>query len=273
MLPPGDLRRAARVFCSAEKICIITAWTKRFFGFSELLQEGTRRMRYSAVVFDLDGTLLDTLADIADAANRVLVKHGLAAHELDSYRQFVGEGVRVLFERSLPREACTSERVTACADDFRQAYAECWNIRTHPYDGVEELLSALVDRNVRLAVLSNKPDNFTKACVREYFPKFSFEAVLGQRDGVPRKPDPAGALEIAAIMDLAPDQFLYVGDTAVDMQTALAAEMFPVGVLWGFRPLTELHAGGARAVIEHPAELLRWFAPGNFGASSTTDTV
>ena len=198
MHPPGDLRRAARVFCSAEKICIITAWTKRFFGFSELLQEGTRRMRYSAVVFDLDGTLLDTLADIADAANRVLVKHGLAAHELDSYRQFVGEGVRVLFERSLPREACTSERVTACADDFRQAYAECWNIRTHPYDGVEELLSALVDRNVRLAVLSNKPDNFTKACVREYFPKFSFEAVLGQRDGVPRKPDPAGALEIAA---------------------------------------------------------------------------
>jgi phosphoglycolate phosphatase len=224
-------------------------------------QEGPQHMHYSAVVFDLDGTLLDTLADIAEAANRVLVQRGLAAHELDAYRQFVGEGVRVLFERSLPREACTRELIDACADDFRQTYAECWNIRTHPYDGIESLLSALVERKVRLAVLSNKPDNFTKACVREYFPQFPFEAVLGQRDGVPRKPDPAGALEIAAVMDLAPDRFLYAGDTAVDMQTALAAEMFPVGVLWGFRPLPELLAGGAQAVIEHPAELLRWFPP------------
>jgi phosphoglycolate phosphatase len=178
---------------------------------------------------------------------------------LDSYRQFVGEGVQVLFERSLPSEACTGELVAACADDFRQVYADCWNIRTHPYDGIEALLSTLVTRNVRLAVLSNKPDRFTKACVREYFPDFPFEAVLGQRDGVPRKPDPVGALEIAAVMDLAPDEFLYVGDTAVDMQTAIAAGMFPVGVLWGFRPLPELLAGGSRAVIEHPAELLRWF--------------
>ena len=120
MHPPRVPRRAARVFCSTKKSCIMTGCTKRFFGFSESLQEGTQRMQYSAVVFDLDGTLLDTLADIAEAANRVLVNHGLAAHELDSYRQFVGEGVRVLFERSLPPEACTSERLDACADDFRR---------------------------------------------------------------------------------------------------------------------------------------------------------
>jgi phosphoglycolate phosphatase len=215
-------------------------------------------MSYSAIIFDLDGTLLDTLADIAEAANRVLVKHGLSAHVLDSYRQFVGEGLRVLFERSLPGEACNEELLAACAEDFRQAYAECWNVRTRPYDGIVELLSCLVTREVRLAVLSNKPDAFTKACVRGYFPEFPFESVLGQRDGVPRKPDPAGALEIAAAMDVAPDQFLYVGDTAVDMRTALAAGMFPVGVLWGFRPLPELLAGGAQAVIQRPQELLRW---------------
>jgi phosphoglycolate phosphatase len=219
-------------------------------------------MDYSAIIFDLDGTLLDTLADIAEAANRVLVQRGFAPHPLDSYRQFVGEGVRVLFERSLPHEACSDEVLAACGEDFRQVYAQCWNVQTRPYDGIEDLLSLLVTRGVRLAVLSNKPDVFTKSCVREYFPQFPFEAVLGQRDGTPRKPDPAGAREIAATMDLAPDRFLYLGDTAVDMQTALAAGMFPVGALWGFRPLSELLSGGARVVIERPAALLQWFAAG-----------
>lgn len=219
-------------------------------------------MDYLAVVFDLDGTLLDTLADIAEAANRVLVQHGFDPHPQDSYRQFVGEGVRVLFQRSLPPAACRDEVLAACAEDFRQAYAECWNVQTRAYEGIEDLLSALVTRGVRLAVLSNKPDVFTKSCVREYFPQFPFEPVLGQRDGTPRKPDPAGAREIAAAMDLAPNRFLYLGDTAVDMRTALAAGMFPVGALWGFRPLPELVSGGARAVIERPAELLQWFGAG-----------
>lgn len=216
-------------------------------------------MPYTAVVFDLDGTLLDTLADIAQAANRVLVQRGLAAHDIDAYRLFVGEGVRVLFERALPPTACSDELIAACAEDFRQAYAECWNVQTRPYEGIDDLLAALVARGVRLAVLSNKPDEFTQACVREYFARFPFEAVLGQREGVPRKPDPAGAREIAAQLDIAPERMLYVGDTAVDMQTALAAGMFPLGVSWGFRPRSELLAGGAQALIDRPAELLPWF--------------
>lgn len=217
-------------------------------------------MDYSAVIFDLDGTLLDTLDDIGEAANRVLIQRGFAPHPPDSYRYFVGEGVRVLFERSLPVEARTADVLAACAEDFRRAYAECWNVQTRPYDGIEDLLAALVGRGVRLAVLSNKPDVFTKLCVREYFPRFPFAAVLGQRDGTPRKPDPAAAREIAAAMDLAPERFVYLGDTAVDMQTALAAGMFPVGALWGFRPVAELLSGGAREVIDRPAELLRWFS-------------
>jgi phosphoglycolate phosphatase len=217
-------------------------------------------MQYAAIVFDLDGTLLDTLIDIAHAANRVLVQRGMSAHPIDAYRQFVGEGVRVLFERSLSQTVCTDELVAACAEDFRDAYAQCWNVQTRPYDGIDDLLSTLVTRDIRLAVLSNKPDVFTKACVGEYFPKFPFEAVLGQREGIPRKPDPAGAVEIAALMDLAPERILYVGDTAVDMQTANAAGMFPVGVSWGFRPRSELLAGGARAMIDRPEELLQWFS-------------
>ena len=216
-------------------------------------------MQYAAAVFDLDGTLLDTLADIAHAANRVLVQRGLPAHPLDAYRRFVGEGVRVLFERSLGDVPDKEQMMAVCSEDFRQAYADCWNVQTRPYDGIDDLLTALVHRGVRMSVLSNKPDRFTKACIREYFPEIRFEAVLGQRDDVPRKPDPAGAREIAALMDLPPERILYVGDTAVDMQTANAAGMFPVGVLWGFRPLAELLDGGAQAVIEHPAELLRWF--------------
>jgi phosphoglycolate phosphatase len=215
-------------------------------------------MPATAIVFDLDGTLLDTLTDIAQAANRVLVQRGQAAHDVDAYRLFVGEGVRVLFERALPPSACSDELLAACAEDFRQAYAQCWNVQTRPYDGIEDLLAALVSRGVRLAVLSNKPDEFTKACVREYFFRFPFEAVLGQREGVPRKPDPAGAHEIAALLDVAPERMLYVGDTAVDMRTALAAGMFPVGVSWGFRPRSELLAGGAQALIDRPEELLAW---------------
>jgi len=210
-------------------------------------------------MFDLDGTLLDTLADIGEAANRVLVQRGFAPHPLDSYRYFVGEGLRVLIERSVPGGTCSDELLAAYAEEFRQAYAESWNVHTRPYEGIEELLSALVARGVRLAVLSNKPDAFTKSCVEEYLARFPFEWVLGQRDGTPRKPDPAGALEIAAAMDLPPGRFLYLGDTAVDMQTALAAGMFPVGALWGFRPLSELQSGGAQAVIERPGELLQWF--------------
>ncbi len=224
-------------------------------------------MSYSAVLFDLDGTLLDTLADIAAAANRVLAQHGAPTYPVAAYRHFVGEGVRVLFERSLPQASGVDETLAACVDQFREAYAQCWNDQTRPYDGIEDLLGTLVSRGVSVAVLSNKPDVFTKACVQEYFPTIPFVTVLGQREGVPRKPDPAAALEIASLMNLPVERILYVGDTAVDMQTATGAGMFPIGVLWGFRPREELVASGARELIAHPRELLERMAIGNGHAS------
>jgi phosphoglycolate phosphatase len=213
-------------------------------------------MKFCAVLFDLDGTLLDTLADIADAANLVLKAYGYREHAIDVYKQLVGEGVRVLFERALPSEKRTPPVIEQCAEDFREAYSRLWNIQTRPYDGVQDLLDALVARGVKMAVLSNKPDGFTKRCVAQYFPNSPLYPVLGQRDDVPRKPDPAGALEIAERLSIPADQFVYLGDTAVDMQTAAAAGMYPVGALWGFRSREEIVDGGARKLIERPEELL-----------------
>jgi phosphoglycolate phosphatase len=213
-------------------------------------------MRFRAVLFDLDGTLLDTLEDIALAANAVLAGRGFRTHEVDAYRHFVGEGVSMLFRRALPEAEANADLIARCAGEFREEYGRTWNVHTRPYDGVPELLDVLAAARLPQAVLSNKPDEFTQRCVREYLSNWEFRVVLGQREGVPRKPDPAGALEIAAAAGVPPEHFLYLGDSATDMQAALSAGMHPVGALWGFRPLEELQAGGARAIIRRPMELL-----------------
>ena len=181
---------------------------------------------YKAVLFDLDGTLTDTLQDIADAMNRALRLHGLPEWPVDAYRYLVGNGAEVLSER------CVRERqeLSAAVRQTYQAYYETHNlVQTKPYEGVPEMLQALVDRGIRLAVLSNKPDADTKAVVRHFFPEIPFAVVRGQVEGVPVKPDPTGALAVADEMGLAPGDFLYLGDTAVDMECALAAGMHPVG--------------------------------------------
>ena len=213
-------------------------------------------MEFPAVIFDLDGTLLDTLADIADSANRVLAARGWPTHPVDAYRQFVGEGASRLFERALPADRRQPEVVAECVAGFRQAYAENWNVQTKAYDGVAELLDALSARDVMMAVLSNKPDSFTRRCVDEYLSRWRFEVVLGLREGVPRKPDPAGALEIAARLDAATDRFVYLGDSATDMRTARSAGMRAVGAAWGFRSMDELESAGAEVVIQRPMDFL-----------------
>ena len=211
---------------------------------------------YSGVIFDLDGTLLDTLRDIAQAANNVLRKFGYPDQPIDAYRYFVGNGVRVLFQRALPEQHRDPATVDACAVAFRETYSRLWNVHTRPYAGVDELLRSIVAIPLSMAVLSNKPHAFTELCVAEYLPKYDFRVVLGQREGVPQKPDPTGALEIAAQLGLPPNRIVFVGDTAVDMQTAIAAGMLPVGVRWGFRPERELIEAGAQSVLGEPAELL-----------------
>jgi phosphoglycolate phosphatase len=213
-------------------------------------------MSHDAVLFDLDGTLLDTLADIAHAANEALVRSGLPEHPPEAYRRFIGDGVATLFRRALPPEAVEEGLVERCVAAFRDAYERCWDRSSRPYDGIPELLDALAGRGLALAVLSNKPDDFTRRCAEAFLGRWPLRAVLGQRPGVPRKPDPAGALEVADRLGIPAGRFLYVGDSAVDMETARRAGMHPVGVSWGYRPAEELWASGAAAVIHRPAELL-----------------
>ena len=208
---------------------------------------------YKAVLFDLDGTLTDTLVDIADAMNRALRLHGLPEWPVEAYRYLVGNGAKVLSER------CVRERqeLSAAVRQTYQAYYETHNlVQTKPYEGVPELLHALHERGVGLAVFSNKPDADTKAVVRHFFPEIPFAVVRGQVEGVPVKPDPTGALAVADEMGLAPGDFLYLGDTAVDMECALAAGMHPVGALWGFRTEEELRQSGAEHLARQPGDLL-----------------
>jgi phosphoglycolate phosphatase len=209
-----------------------------------------------AVVFDLDGTLLDSLGDIADSANEVLSSRGYATFADDSYRYFVGEGVRELFYRALPAGDVNEDIVQGCMDDFKQVYRRRWNIRSVLYDGIAELLVALVGRGIRMAVLSNKPHEATLRCVNHFLADHPFDHVFGQREGVPRKPDPTAANEIKSSLSLTGEQCLYVGDTATDMQTAVGSEMIAVGVEWGFRPREELLENGARHLVQQPSMLL-----------------
>lgn len=210
---------------------------------------------FKAVMFDLDGTLLDTLDDIADSANKILTRHGYPTHSNDDYRYFVGDGVRMLVRRVLPESARSDQLMEKMHREFREEYGRNWKAKTKPYDGVPEMLDGLAARRLKFAVLSNKPDDFTKQCVKELLPMWRFDIVLGHHDRLPPKPDPTGALQIADQLGIAPEKFLYLGDTATDMKTAVRAGMFPVGVLWGFRPLSELKAGGARAIIEKPQDV------------------
>lgn len=215
-------------------------------------------MPHRAVLFDLDGTLLNTLEDIATAGNAALAECGFASYTTDEFRLLVGAGVRKLFERALPPDAVTPDSIDRCVAKFRDIYRTTWNIHTRPYEGVPELLEELVGRRVSLAVLSNKPDEFTRQCVHEYFANVPFAAVLGEKPGVPPKPDPTGARQIAAALGLPAGEFLYLGDTDIDMETARSAGMTPLGALWGFRSREELVAAGAGGVIAHPREVGDW---------------
>ncbi len=214
------------------------------------------KKQFKAILFDLDGTLLDTLEDIGRAMNHILKERGFPVHKMDAYRYFVGEGAAILVTRTLPEKDRNEGTIGECLDAFKKYYASNWQVKTRPYDGVPEMLDALAARDFKLVILSNKPQEFTRLCVEELLSKWNFDLVFGMRNSVPPKPDPAGALEAAEGLRLLPSDFLYVGDTAIDMKTAISAGMFPVGALWGFRTREELIENGAEALIKHPLELL-----------------
>ena len=209
----------------------------------------------AAIVCDLDGTLLDTLEDLADSVNIVLAEHGLPVHPVQAYRYFVGDGASVLITRVLPEGSRNTGLHAACLQRFREVYATRWNLKTKPYTGIPEMLADVSRRTIRLAVLSNKPHDATLQCVAALLPSITFDIVQGQVEGVPRKPDPQGALAVAHALHAAPERCWYLGDTATDMETATRAGMFPVGVLWGFRTREELEQHGARVLLASPDQL------------------
>jgi phosphoglycolate phosphatase len=208
------------------------------------------------VIFDLDGTLLDSLEDIADSANLVLAERGHPVHAVDAYKYFVGDGAPTLIHRILPEQCRTEEEEAVCLQRYREVYAVRWNLKTAPYPGITAMLGAMAARGIRLGVLSNKPHDATEECVQGFLCDVRFHIVQGQTSDYPRKPDPAGALALARAFGLAPKECMYVGDTATDMQTAVRAGMNPVGVLWGFRQAEELTLNGAKRLVAHPSELI-----------------
>ncbi|MEZ5303807.1 MAG: HAD family hydrolase [Verrucomicrobiales bacterium] len=216
-----------------------------------------RFIKDHAFIFDLDGTLIDSLGDLADSMNAVLAANGFPEHGPDAYRYFIGDGMRELVSRALPASERGEAALERYAAQYRAEYGRRWNARTRAFDGVMPALRALADRGAKLAVLSNKPQDFTAQCVAELLGGVEFAEVRGQREGVPRKPDPAAALAIAAACGADPAETFFVGDTSVDMQTAVNAGMVPVGVLWGFRPEAELRESGARVLLREPEAIAR----------------
>lgn len=216
-------------------------------------------MRYKAVVFDLDGTLLDTLEDLAHSMNAALVQMGFPPHPVDAYCYFVGDGARVMAERALPVEKRDEAIIEICRKSFVAEYSQRWDKKTRPYPGIESMLAEVAGRGIKMAVLSNKPHNFVELSVNRFLADFHFDCVFGVQAGIPKKPDTAGVLRIATLLGVPPEQFLYLGDTNTDMRTANAAGMFAVGALWGFRAAEELTQSGAKALIEKPLDVLDFF--------------
>jgi phosphoglycolate phosphatase len=214
------------------------------------------------VIFDLDGTLLYTLEDIAASLNRVLIQRGLPGHPLDSYRQFVGSGISVLVRRVLTASgAVVADLHAGVLTDFLTDYNDHLLDNTHPYPGIMEMLEQLAASGTGLAIASNKPHGATVPLVRHFFPGLNWlqvegHQVMGEGEKYPRKPDPTVALAIATGAGISPARTLFVGDSDIDMETGRRAGMRPVGVTWGFRDREELIGAGAEAVIDHPADLM-----------------
>ena len=217
-------------------------------------------MQYKGIIFDLDGTLLDTLETLAYYCNETLKKFGIAPYEKDAYRYMVGNGAKMLVHKMLAGRDCDTEEMFEKAyPSYIEAYHANSLYKTEIYPGISELLKGLFEKNIKIAVLSNKPHEATVPILKSFFGEEIFTDMRGAMEGVPIKPDPTAALDIAEKMGISPSECVYVGDTAVDMETGKRAGFYTVGVLWGFRDREELENGGADKIAAHPDEILALF--------------
>jgi len=209
------------------------------------------------VIFDLDGTLLDTQASIADAFNRSLAEMDAPARDVEEFRFIIGDGARVAASRCLPDDRQSAQEIDRCLAGFKRHYDDTWR-DAGPYDGIEIMLDSLRG-HAQMAVLSNKDDSFTQQCIANSFDDV-FDLVLGHRPEFGLKPNPAGAQHIMQTLRVSPDDSMMVGDMAIDMKTSVACNMTGVGVLWGFRDEQELTDSGAKHIISKPSEMLKLVA-------------
>lgn len=211
----------------------------------------------NAVIFDLDGTLLDTIEDMTDAVNSALEQRGFPTRSIEEIKRCVGEGPKVFAHGALPAEVRQPEMIENLIKEYREEYAGRWTRKTRPYPGIVNLLKTLNDHSIPMSILSNKREEVVKKAVAHFLPGIAFEEIRGARPEVPLKPDTSAALQLAQCIGSGPEQVLFIGDTKTDMQTACSANMIGVGVLWGFRTADELRRYGAKHLIADPLEILK----------------
>ena len=213
-------------------------------------------MKFKGIIFDLDGTLVNSLEDISDAMNTVLTNLNYPTHTYDTYQYFIGSGLRNLVSKALPASNNTEDQIETCFQTMINEYRKNCTLKTKPYEGIITLLDELVSQNIKLAVFSNKADELTKKIAAEIFPAY-FDAAVGLSTEELKKPNPFEAVEISKNWNLKTEEILFVGDSDIDMQTANNANMFAVGVSWGYRTKEELIASGAKTVINKPLDLIQ----------------
>jgi phosphoglycolate phosphatase len=212
-------------------------------------------MNNKAIIFDLDGTLIDSLEDIAVCMNQVLEELNLRSHKIEDYKYFVGGGISILVDNALDKN--TNDEIKAkVTEKFKIVYDQKLHAKTLPYDGIYELLDELQKLDFKIGILSNKPHEFTIEYAKNLFSKYDMKEVHGQKSYIAKKPDPIAAIQIAQSFNVPCEEVYFVGDTMVDMQTAVNAKMIGIGVLWGFRDEEELMSNGATYVVKHPLDIL-----------------
>ena len=211
-------------------------------------------IKYKGIIFDLDGTLLDTLTDIADSCNKALEQFGFTGYTLEEYKVKVGSGFKVLIERCVPKE--TDDTKSLILKAFVEIYSHNYLNKTAPYEGIIEMLDELNSMGVKLAVNSNKRDDYIKPLTSKFFSDIAFVAAYGERKGIEKKPDPTTSNEIIKLMGLAKEEVLYIGDSDTDIKTAINSGVDGVGVEWGFRTPKELRENGAKYIVSKPSEII-----------------
>lgn len=206
------------------------------------------------IIFDLDGTLIDSLTDIAMSMNKVLIEFGYPSYKIEEYNYFLGDGALVLTQNVLPKNS-SQEQIQKVVQRFKEVYDLNVYDNTQPYDGILQLLKKLENEEIKLGILSNKPHEFTLKYAQKFFSHLNFEEIHGQKEHINKKPDPTGAINIANNFNLKCEEIFYVGDTSTDMKTASNANMKSIGVTWGFRPKEELEQHNATFIAHTPEEI------------------